>query len=172
MKKQLVIFIGLVLLASCTSDKNHVILKEGTKTVSNCSNIDADRLLNMEILGMTCVKGCGASIKKELFATDAVCSVDFEVEEGKKFNTAKIAFDKNKITVDELVQIVSSINNKQFKIGKTSSEDYSCPSTETSCTSDTECPSRCEKEQSKIETTDAKIEIPNFLSLLSRFFTN
>ena len=124
---------------------------------------------------MTCVMGCGASIRKELFATNAVCSVEFDFEKGRKSNTAKIAFDKDKITVDKIVELVSKMNEKQFKVGKTSSKEFTCLSTDEICSSESKCSSnkKCSdsEEDCKIKTS-TNLGIPNFLNLISRFFTN
>ena len=78
----------------------------------------------MEIEGMTCVMGCGASIRKELYTTKAVSSVEFDFKEDRKINTAKIAFDSAKISIDEMVSIISNMNEKQFSLGKISEEEY------------------------------------------------
>ena len=172
MRLQITFLVSILFLASCTSsDSKPVRIEKHVSTVvDNCSTIEADRLLSMEVSGMSCVMGCGASIRKELFGTKAVCSVEFDFKEGRKSNTAKIAFDKDKITVDEIVKLVSKIDDNKFKIGKTSSEDYSCPSTSSESSSTKSCPSECKKEDCKINTSESKIELPNFLTLLSRFF--
>lgn len=172
MKVQIVFLAGVLFLGSCTSGEKQAVRveKHVSKIVSDCSGVDADRMLSMEVSGMSCVMGCGASIRKELFATKAVCTVEFDFKEDRKFNTAKIAFDKDKITVDEIVQLVSKMDDNKFKVGKTSSEDYSCPTSKSDCSSDVSCPSECKKEVSKINASEANIELPNFLTLLSRFF--
>lgn len=175
MKKQIVFLFSILLLGACTSEKTPVAIhKKVEKTVSY--KVKANRILSMEIEGMTCVMGCGASIRKELFTTNAVSSVEFDFEEGRKSNTAKIAFDKDKITVDKIVELVSVMNEKQFKIGKTSSKEFTSTSSVEKCTSSSKCSSdkKCStsEEDCKIKTSSSKIEIPNFLNLISRFFTN
>lgn len=176
MKKQLLFIAGVLLLLSCTSNnKPTVVRKESckTKTVFDCSTVEADRMLSMEIKGMSCVMGCGASIRKELLSTKAVCSVEFDFKEDREFNTAKIAFDKDKITTDELVNLISKLDDKKFTVGKISSKEFSCPTSQTgSCpASGSDCQVSC-KESSKIKSSESNAEIPNFLTLLSRFFTS
>jgi hypothetical protein len=175
MKKHIVFLFSILLLGACTTEKTPVVNHEKVeKTVTH--NVKANRILSMEIEGMTCVMGCGSSIRKELFATNAVCSVEFDFVEGRKSNTAKIAFDKDKITVDKIVELISTMNEKQFTIGKTSSKEFICPSADEKCSSSSKCSSdkKCSKreEDCKIKTSASKIEIPNFLNLISRFFTN
>ncbi len=174
MKKQFVFLFSLLLLGACTSEKTPVVLKKVEKPIIH--SVKANRILSMEVEGMTCVMGCGASIRKELFATKAVCSVEFDFEKGRKSNTAKIAFDKDKITVDKIVELVSKMNEKQFTVGKTSSTEFTCSSSDEKCSSESKCSSdsKCSdnEEECKIKTSTSKIEIPNFLNLISRFFTN
>lgn len=176
MRKQILFIASVLLLLSCTSnDKPVVIRKESckAKTTFDCSSVEADRMLSMEIKGMSCVMGCGASIRKELLSTKAVCSVEFDFKDNREYNTAKIAFDKDKITTDELIKLISNIDDKKFTVGKTSSKEYSCPTAQSgTCPSNnTDCHSAC-KSDSKIKSSESKIEIPNFLNIISRFFTS
>ena len=167
MKKQLIILSSILLLAACTSEKEPVVIRtESSKVITN--DVKANRSLTMEIEGMTCVMGCGASIRKELFATKAVSSVEFDFVEERKVNTAEIAFDKDKITVDKIVQLVSELNEKQFKVGKTSSKEYTCTVNNSNCSSDARC---SDEKECKIKSA-SKIEIPNFLDLLSGLFVS
>jgi copper chaperone CopZ len=164
-----------MLCGACSSDNSPVITHKESKEIGP-KHLKANRILSIDIEGMTCVMGCGASIRKELFSTNAVSSVEFDFKEGRKTNIAKIAFDKDKISVDKIVELLSKLNEKQFKIGATSSEEYN-----------TKTSSMCSPEQSassaaencgtavgtcKIESSASKIELPNFLNLLSRFFVN
>lgn len=176
MRKQVLFIVSVLLLLSCSSnDESVIVRKESHKTnaIFDCSTVEADRMLSMEIKGMSCVMGCGASIRKELLSTKAVCSVEFDFEDNREFNTVKIAFDKDKITTDELVKLISNLDDKKFTIGKTSSKEYSCPTAKAgNCSyNNTECQSTC-KEDSKIKSTESRVEIPNFLHIISRFFTS
>lgn len=167
MKKQLVIIFSILFLTACTSEKAPVVVRrESSKVITN--DVKANRILSMEIEGMTCVMGCGASIRKELFATKAICSVEFDFVEDRKVNTAEIAFDKDKITVDKIVELVTELNEKQFKVGKTSSKEYTCTVNNSNCTSNSSC---SEEKECKINSS-SKIEIPNFLDLLSGLFVS
>jgi hypothetical protein len=113
--------------------------------------------------------GCGASIRKELYATKAVLSVDFDFEDGRKTNTAKIAFDKDKITVDKMVEIISTMNEKQFTVGKTKSEDYNSKISSSNLSNEESISTKKETE-STIKST-SRIELPNFLDIFSRIST-
>ena len=69
-----------------------------------------------------------------------------------------------------------SRNEKQFKIGATSSEEYNTKTSSKCCPEKSPCPSdeNCATRSAdcKIESSTSKIEMPNFLNLLSRFFVN
>jgi copper chaperone CopZ len=170
MKYALFVFTSILLSTSCTIDKKSVVIrKESRKMSTSGCEVDANRMLTMEVSGMTCVMGCGASIRKELFATKAVSSVEFDFEKGRATNLAKIAFDKDKVTVDQIVQLISSLNSKQFTIGKTSSQEFSCPTNKASCISNSKCSYSTCKEEVSMNTTESGANTLNFLSLLSRF---
>ena len=175
MNKQILFLFSLMLCGACSSDNSPVITHKESKEIGP-KHLKANRILSIDIEGMTCVMGCGASIRKELFSTNAVSSVEFDFKEGRKSNTAKIAFDKDKITVDKIVELLSKLNEKQFKIGATSSEEYNTKTSSKCCPEKSSCPTaeNCASESAdcKIESSTSKIEMPNFLNLLSRFFVN
>jgi copper chaperone CopZ len=162
MRLHFILIASAFVLSACSSDSQ---LNEKTKentSKSQTPKINANRLLSMEVDGMVCEMGCGSSIRKELKETGAVLSCDFDFEDGRKLNTAKITFDKNKITVDELIDVVNTLNDKQFKVGKTSSQAYvpaSIPEEEEAYSS----------VNARVNITSPQIEVPNFLELLSRF---
>jgi|TARA_B110000879_G_scaffold44624_1_gene63091 hypothetical protein len=125
--------------------------------------IEPNRVLTMELDGMVCSMGCGGSIRKELNATGAIADCDFDFEDERTMDVATIQFDKNKITADEIVKIVSEINDGQFSIGKTASEEFIAP------------PIVKENNTSSRRTSDAKIKVvsstsfrmPNIFDLFS-----
>jgi len=175
MNKNILFLVSLLLFGACSSEKTPVSLpKESSKIAPK--DVKSNRLLSIEIEGMTCVMGCGASIRKELFSTNAVSSVEFDFKEGRKANTAKIAFDKNKITVDKIIELLSKLNENQFTVGATSSEEYNTKTSSTCSPGKSTCPadenSASKSADCKIESSTSKIEMPNFLNLLSRFFVN
>lgn len=171
--KYFFVALGLLSVAACSTNdkKSDVIRKESHKATIDAPKVDANRLLTAEISGMTCVMGCGASIRKELRATNAVSTVEFDFKEGRKFNTAEIAFDKDKITVDEIVSILSKMNDKQFTVGKTSSKEYADKkSSSTECTK-SDCEKSCDKdEESSMDISSNEMESPNFLSIITHYF--
>lgn len=131
-------------------------------------SVKGNRMLTLEIEGMTCVMGCGGTIRKELAETNAIESCEFEFEEGRAMNTAKISFDKDKISVDKIIQIVSTINKGQFKVGNNASEDISVNIK----TTVQDVPSDHADEGKMKVTAPSNIEMPNLVEILASFFHN
>lgn len=173
MKLFLLIPLSALFFVACTTEDNSkIIRKVSHKTTFSSPKIEVNRMLTMEIEGMMCVMGCGASIRKELKTTNAIGNVEFDFEKDRKTNIAKISFNKDKITADKIISIVSKMNDKQFKIGKTTSEEIECE------VSSKECKEKCEKscdseEKSTISmSSTSSIEIPNLVNILTHFFVN
>jgi periplasmic mercuric ion binding protein len=170
MRISFIFFLSSLFLFSCSSNEtkssHSEIEKEGGKEACHSKEtVTPNRLLTIEIKGMVCEMGCGSSIRGALKKTGAICSVDFDFKEEREFNTAKIAFDKNKITVDEIITQITSLSDNQFTVGKSSSEDFSC----TSATEEKECASKC-SESSKSNISTSSIGVTNILDLVARLF--
>jgi hypothetical protein len=121
----------------------------------------ANRVLTMELEGMVCSMGCGGSIRKELKATGAVSDCDFDFEDERAIDIATIQFDKNKITADKIIEIVSKINDGQFTVGKTSSEGI-----ETTVTKESQTSSH-KSTKPKFEAVSSSFDVPNLFDLFS-----
>lgn len=123
MKSLFISLLSICILVSCTNKEEKVFLRKESYSGSNTTkSVKANSILIMKIDGMTCMMGCGASIRKELYATNAVKNVDFDFEEGRETNTAKIAFDDSKITEKKMIDLISKMNEKQFTVGDTKVE--------------------------------------------------
>lgn len=123
MKILISLFVASVLLFAC-NQKSSVKTAE-KKEAQKREKVVANKLLTFEIEGMTCVMGCGGSIRKELEATNAVEKCEFDFEEGRSKNIVKVSFDQNKTTIKELINIVTKMNDNQFKVGATEENDIS-----------------------------------------------
>jgi copper chaperone CopZ len=164
MKTLSFILASTLILGACSSEPNVVHLRTEKGQKETKAPVNANSVLTMEIDGMTCEMGCGGSIRKELKASGAVARVEFiDFTEGQKTQTAKVSFDSTKITSDELVKIVSTINDKQFKVGKTTTDALAtnAETTETSISSETE--------EEEVELSESSFAIPNLLDILSGF---
>lgn len=153
-------------LSACSGDvevaknSNNQIEKEAEK-----AEVHANRILTMEVEGMVCKMGCGGTIRKELKAMTGVSEVHFDFEDDRISNTAKISFDKNIITVDEMVKGVTGLNEGQFKVGSISSESLYETTIIENKTIEL-------YEESALEMTSSQVEMPNLLDLFSVLFTH
>lgn len=159
-----------ILLFACNSsnEENKVVRKVSVKSYV-APVVHPNKLLTIEIEGMMCEMGCGASIRKELRATGAVGSIEYDFVDERKVNVAKIAFDKNKITVDKIISILTTMNDKQFTVGKSSTENYTDKKTEDTIVSEVSTNEQIDSEHF-FTTETSKFEIPNLFSLFTRFF--
>lgn len=113
----------ILVLGSCSSNEKKIISVEKKIAYKKLDPVQADRKLAIEVSGMTCEHACGGSIRMALKETGAVDRVSYDFEAGRKTNTAYITFDKSKISADKIVSIIETINENQFKTGKSSSTD-------------------------------------------------
>jgi mercuric ion binding protein len=170
MKKSILIILAIgALTLSCSDSKS----SEATVTATEKNQeipVVANRMLTLEIEGMTCVMGCGGSIRSELAETKAIESCEFDFEQGRDKNIAKIAFDKDKITVDKIIDIVAKMNKGQFSVGKNSSEDIVVNiKTRVEEKTTTAVPDP----KLNVQTSSATyIALPNFVEILASFFHN
>ena len=171
MKKIIYLLISLVILSCNSESKKEITRTEHIKNQQdNSPKVNPNKLLTIEIDGMSCVMGCGSSIRKELYATKGVSEVDFDFEEERTTNIAKIKFDKDLVTVDEMIKILNTMNENQFKVGKTTTENIEISPKYQEENSVQEEESE-HQEKSIIKTSSNTIETSSFVNLLSRFFT-
>lgn len=86
--------------------------------------VKADRMLIVELEGMVCKMGCGGSIRSDLYASNAVESVEFDYSHDNPVDVAYVAYNRDKISADEIVKIISGTNDGQFTIKSSKSQPY------------------------------------------------
>jgi|TARA_R110000737_G_scaffold350741_2_gene390677 copper chaperone CopZ len=123
MKVLQIIFVTAILLVSCGQNEKQ-LAKEKQEKASK-EKVVANKQLTFEIEGMVCVMGCGGSIKSKLAETNAVEKCEFDFEEGREKNKVTVSFDKNKTTPEQIIKIVTDMNDGQFKVGTSESGDIS-----------------------------------------------
>jgi copper chaperone CopZ len=162
MKSSIIVFSSLLLLSACSSETETVLLKteKGVSKEKSKTPVVANRKATIEIEGMTCEMGCGGSIRKELKATGGVERVQYDFVEGRDVNTATISFDKDKVTLDEMIKIITTMNENQFTVGKTSSTDIETPTTSN------EAPTKKDNTE-KVSMSETSFQIPNLIDILS-----
>jgi copper chaperone CopZ len=160
MKKIVFVLTTGILLSACSSEKQEQRV-EKTNIETAKLEVNPNQLLTMEIDGMVCQMGCGGSIRKGLKETNGVASVEFEFEEERKTNVAKIAYDKSIVSSEDLIKIVSNLNEGQFLVGTISFEDMATP------TKATKTSSLRNSEEPKVEVSSSYVKLPNLLDLFS-----
>lgn len=172
--KKIAIFLFLAsVIISCTSKQQEVkiIKRKKVDTSFHAPIVHPNKKLTVEISGMMCELGCGSSIRKELKATAAVDQVSYDFVEDRAVNTAEITFDKNKISVDRILEIISTMNDKQFTVGKHHSENFEKETTKKEkSTQKIEHSSTKSEGHSSYQTTDSHLEIPNLIHIIYKFF--
>lgn len=159
MKNIAFLFIGALMISACSSEpeKVHLRTEKGPRTTA--SKVTPNSQMTVEIEGMTCEMGCGGSIRKELKGTGGVSRVQFDFEEGRKKQTAIISFDSNKVTENEMITIITKMNDKQFSVGKHSSESLEISSESHPVSSNGE-------EKSTVDLEESRIQLPNLINIL------
>ena len=163
MKNLAIVISSALILGACNSEPEVIHLRTEKGQKETPVKVVANRVLSIEIEGMTCEMGCGGSIRKELKATKGVARVEFiDFDENKKIQKAEISFDSEIVTVDKIVNIITTMNEKQFKVGKMNSEailSSSCNSTDKTYSSP--------DETETIEVAETRIALPNLIDILA-----
>lgn len=169
MKYLAILIFGSSLFIACSDSKDEKVTSEVKKTVESSQdagqqvNVVANRVLKMEVTGMSCEMACGGSIREALIETGAVSRVEFvDFDMDKATNIAKVYFDKEKINVGKIKSIVTTINEHQFTVGETSSEAY-----EVDVKADTNTPSKVvyKVEAAEVCVESPSMELPNLIDL-------
>ncbi len=160
MKNFSILFASALIIGACSSEpeKIHLRTEKGPRN-ENGKHVDANSMMTVEIQGMTCEMGCGGSIRKELKGTGAVARVQFDFEEGRKKQTAMVSYDSSKITAAEMIRLITTMNDKQFSVGKNTVEPISKDVT-------TDRSSSKESKEPEVELEETRIEMPNLINIL------
>lgn len=114
----LVLTVALFSIAtSCSSEaktENKVATDQETEATAKPV---ANQQMKIEVMGMVCEKGCGGSIRKELNETNGVTKTSFDFEDEREVNVATIDFDDSKISEEEIILALTTMNEHQFTVG-------------------------------------------------------
>ncbi len=118
----------IALVLSCSQEAPKTRIEKDVHgqvdTGEQLPDVKADRLLVVDLEGMVCEKGCGGSIRAELYSSNAVKEVSFDFDEERTVDVARVAYDRNKISADKIVAIIAAANEGQFDVINTRSEPY------------------------------------------------
>ncbi len=165
LKRFNVLFICSFVILGCSqngSEKIQNVESEKEEVVERI-NVVSTKTLDIEISGMSCEMGCGAAIKKDLFATGAVENVNFDFKMGRDINHVEISFDDNKISDSEIKKIISQTNKNQFTLGKANVTEIVQNSSNDNFSSKKVA---VEQFASMHSTESFKIKSPNFIDFL------
>ena len=126
MNKLIYTLLLLIFSFSCTHQEEKVIVKNAKpKQEKKVVEVFPNKLLTLEVEGMSCEMNCGGSIRKELKKTGAISRVEFVwVEEAEK-QVTKVSYDDTKISEKEIVALIEKINEGQFTTYGAKSEKIS-----------------------------------------------
>jgi hypothetical protein len=91
-----------------------VILALIVSCSDSSSSNDEKRVASFEIEGMVCEMGCGASLRKGLYTTDAVDEVKVEYKEERKQNLIHVYYSSSKTNPKDMLKIIEGLNEGQF----------------------------------------------------------
>ena len=174
MKKYLFTGVLISLIVSCSTSTDQVSKSEKNAPSEKIEEkeliaVTPNRKLTTEIDGMTCVMGCGGSIRKELLSTGAVSRCSFDFKGIDKTSSAMIEFDKDKISADEIAEIIKKLNDGQFTLGKMSTESIEQEVGE----AEEDEASSTKKEITPINVSSSSgIQLPNFIDLISELLVH
>ncbi len=112
MKYVIPCFLALTLW-SCESKKTVFQDKTAAKV---CEPAKANTTVELGVKGMVCQMGCGGSIRKALKETCAVDLVEVNYIDSLEEQTIKVYYDRKKIAPEQMVGVLSKINDKQFTV--------------------------------------------------------
>lgn len=173
MKLAFILPVSLLLLtASCGgSGEKKILSVEKKEVLKTPEKVAVNRELSVDIAGMSCEQGCGGTIRMALKETGAVERCSFDFKEGRNVNTAYITFDKDKISPDKILSIISKLNDKQFKTSnpatKTLEETAPAEGTKTSSLK-TAVPDVSFAKSEQLKTGAVAVQFPDLFELLSR----
>ncbi len=165
MKKLVYLSVFALTFAACTSEatteSEETLQQEETATAEPVAN----KIMTMEVNGMSCMMNCGSSIRKALKETGGVTNVEFDFEDGRETNIAKITFDSRLVNEQQMMEAVTSLYDNQYTIGNTSVSDLNKEVTVD------EDHSSSEDEGSVVEAATSFIQLPNLMDLFKGLLT-
>jgi mercuric ion binding protein len=155
--------LATVLVACQSGEKAEAEEVQNIEATLETAEVVPNQIATIEVDGMTCVMGCGGTIRTSLMETNAISAVEFDFEMGREVNTATITFDKNQISLNEMVELLAKINDGQFTTGETKLSNL--PETHVE-----ESNNSTSSSEALIEASTSRFEMPNLLDIFSGLF--
>lgn len=135
----------------------------------SCSDNSIDteerRIASFNIEGMVCEQGCGASLRKGLYATDAVDEVALDYKEERKQNLIHVHYTSGKTSPQEMVKLIEGLNEGQFQAQLV--EDKLAPKKESTNQTNSESSSKSGSNGTGVEASTKSYSLPNLTELLN-----
>ena len=109
-------FFPLVFLCLSYACQTEQPAKSIQNHASVCKPTKATATIEIGVKGMVCQMGCGGSIRKALKETCAVEKVDVDYQDSLEEQVIKVYYNHNKMAPSQIINVLSSINNKQFTV--------------------------------------------------------
>ena len=104
----------LFLMISCSQTKTQN--QENKPQAQVCEKVVPNTSVAFGVKGMVCQMGCGGSIRKALKETCAVERVEVKYLDTLKEQIIKVSYNRQKIGPKQMLQILSKINDQQFRV--------------------------------------------------------
>ena len=121
-----------------------------------------DTISEFNVTGMTCVHGCGGSIRKGLYEKEMAAQVDIEFNEETGLGNIAVYHNKNGVSSEQIKELIEKLNNGQFEAEFLGSKDYTA--SEESMNSNG---SSSSSEDAAVEARERLITFPNITDLLN-----
>ena len=121
-----------------------------------------DTISEFNVTGMTCVHGCGGSIRKGLYEKEMAAQVDIEFNEETGLGNIAVYHNKNGVSSDKIKELIEQLNDGQFEVEFLGSKDYTA--SEESMNS---IGSSSSSEDAAVEARERLITFPNITDLLN-----
>lgn len=126
------------------------------------AGVESDKIAIFEVTGMVCKMGCGGEIRKALYETKKVDYVDVNFEEDAPSNKIEVHYSSQAISIDDIKNLISAINEGQFTAEFL---EEKIKSKESACTHQLD---QTDTEQKSIYKTDnSSFKLPNITELLN-----
>ena len=117
-------------------------------------SVQVTHVAEIEVEGMTCEMGCGGDIRKALRGTGGVAKVDFDFEENREVNIARVQYDSETVATVDLKKIILSLNKGQFKVGHIETKDFANSDSSTENSGGNESASPVQMKNNMLSLTD------------------
>ncbi len=139
----------IVLLVSCSD---------------NSAETEVKRIASFEVEGMVCEMGCGASLRKGLYTTEAVDDVKVEYEENRKKNVIHVSYSSSKTDPEHMLEIIEGLNEGQFEAQLI--EDNVAPKEDTPSSKES-ASSSVDSHLNGVEASTSSFRLPNLTELIN-----